>query len=47
MNIDDVIKEADEFLAEYPLSSDPQNENRQNALQLKDWLDAYNNFRYD
>ena len=47
VNIDEIIKNADEFLAEYQLGSDPQNENRQNALQLKDWLDAYNNFKCD
>jgi len=43
MDVDEVIKDANEFLTEYPLGSDPQNENRQNALQLKDLLDAYNN----
>ena len=47
LNIDEVIEDADEFLEEYPLGSDPQDENRQNALELKDWLDAYNNSKCD
>jgi hypothetical protein len=47
LDIDEVIDEADEFLAGYPLGSDPQDENRQNALYLKDWLDAYNNSKCD
>lgn len=46
-NIDEIIEDADKFLAEYPLGSDPQNASRQNALQLKDWLDAYNNCQCD
>lgn len=44
VNIDEVIEDSDEFLTEYTFGSDPQDENRQNALQLKDLLDAYNNF---
>lgn len=47
VNIDVVIEDADEFLAEYPVGSDPQDESRQNALQLKDWLDSYNNSKCD
>jgi hypothetical protein len=47
MDVDKTITDADEFLAEHPLGSDPQNESRQNALQLKDWLDAYNNSQCD
>jgi len=47
VDIDEVIEDADEFLAEYPLGSDPKDENRQNALQLKDLLDAYNNSKCD
>ncbi|UCH32398.1 MAG: DUF11 domain-containing protein [Candidatus Bathyarchaeota archaeon] len=47
INIDEVIEDADEFLLEYPLGSDPQDEARQNALKLKDWLDAYNNSECD
>lgn len=47
MDIDEVIEDAYAFLAEYPLGSDPQGENRQNALQLKDMLDAYNNSKFD
>jgi len=43
VDVDIVVEDADEFLAEYPIGSDPQDESRQNALQLKDWLDAYNN----
>jgi len=47
VDIDEVIEDADEFLAEYPLGSDPQDENRQIALRLKDLLDAYNNSKCD
>jgi hypothetical protein len=47
VNIDEIIEDADKFLAEHPLGSDPQSENRQDALQLKDWLDAYNNSKCD
>lgn|GEM_PF-2406555 len=47
LNIDDVISDADAFLANYPVGSDPQGDNRQAALQLKDILDAYNNSEYD
>jgi hypothetical protein len=47
LDIDEVIDDADEFLAGYPLGSDPQDENRQNALYLKDWLEAYNNSKCD
>lgn len=42
-NIDDVIENTDAFLAAHPLGSDPQGDARQQALQLKDMLDAYNN----
>jgi len=47
VNIDEVIDDADKFLFEYPLGSNPQDENRQNALHLKDLLDAYNNSKCD
>jgi hypothetical protein len=47
VSVDEVIEDADEFLMKYPLGSDPQDENRQNALQLKDLLDAYNNSKCD
>jgi len=47
VDIDEVIEDADEFLMEYPIGCDPQDEKRQNALQLKDLLDAYNNFECD
>jgi len=43
INIDDVIENTDSFLATHPLGSDPQGDARQQALQLKDILDAYNN----
>jgi len=47
VDIDEIIEDADEFLTEYPLGSAPQDEKRQNALQLKDLLDAYNNSKCD
>lgn len=47
VDVDEVIEDADGFLTEYSLGSDPQNESRQNALQLKDLLDAYNNSKCD
>jgi len=47
VNIDDVIKNTDSFLAMHPLGSDPQGDTRQQALQLKDMLDAYNNSECD
>jgi len=43
INIDDVIENADSFLATHHLCSDPRGDARQQALQLKDMLDAYNN----
>lgn len=43
IDIDDVIENADSFFATHPLGSDPQGDARQQALQLKDILDAYNN----
>jgi len=42
-NIDEVIDEADSFLESYPIGSNPRGEARQEALQIKDLLDAYNN----
>ena len=47
MNVDEIIEDADEFLAEHPLGSNPQDGNRQNGLQLKDWLDRYNNYKFN
>ena len=47
VDIDKAIEDADEFLMEYPVGSNPQNEKRENALQLKDLLDAYNNSECD
>jgi len=43
VNIDDVISDADSFLVNHPLGSDPRGEDRETALWLKDLLDAYNN----
>ena len=43
INIDDVISEADSFLMDHPLGSDPRYSDRETALWLKDLLDAYNN----
>ncbi len=43
MDIEEVIEEADAFLETYPLGSDPRGDVRQEALQIKDLLDAYNN----
>jgi hypothetical protein len=42
-NIDDIISRADAFLVKHPYGSNPQGEDRQKALGLKDILDAYNN----
>lgn len=47
MDIDGIIDEADSFLESYPLGSDPQGDARQEALQIKDLLDAYNNSECD
>ncbi len=47
VDIDEIIEDADEFLTEHPVGTGPQGETRQTALQLKDWLDAYNNFNCD
>jgi hypothetical protein len=44
INIDDIISDADTFLTNHPIGSNPQGEDRQTALRLKDILDAYNNF---
>ena len=43
VDIDDVIADADSFLIDHPLGSDPRCEDRETALWLKDILDAYNN----
>ena len=43
INIDEIIDEADSFLENYPLGSDPWGDARQEALEIKDLLDAYNN----
>ncbi|MEM1589444.1 MAG: hypothetical protein QW175_03390 [Candidatus Bathyarchaeia archaeon] len=45
VNIDDVIFDADAFLTENPIGSNPQGEDRQTALILKDILDAYNDIK--
>ena len=43
IDIDEVIEEADSFLKSHPLGSDPRGDERQEALRIKDLLDAYNN----
>lgn len=43
INIDEVISDADSFLIDHPLGSDPRYDDRETALWLKDLLDAYNN----
>jgi uncharacterized repeat protein (TIGR01451 family) len=45
VNIDDTIEEADDFLIEFPIGSDPKGDDRLTALYLKSILDAYNNLR--
>jgi hypothetical protein len=47
IDIDKTIEEADAFLEDYPLGSDPRGDARQEALQIKDLLDAYNNSKCD
>lgn len=47
INIDEIIDEADHFLESYPLGSDPRADARQEALEIKDLLDAYNNSGYN
>jgi len=43
LNIEDIISDADMFLTNHPIGSNPLNGDRQTALHLKDMLDAYNN----
>ena len=43
LNIDNVISDADDFLATHTVGSNPSGDDRQVALKLKDTLDAYNN----
>jgi hypothetical protein len=43
VNIDTVIVDVDVFLGHYPLGANPRGDTRQEALSLKDLLDAYNN----
>ncbi len=43
IDIDEIIEEADSFLKSHPLGSDPRGDERQEALRIKDLLDAYNN----
>ena len=47
VDIAEVISDADVFLGEHPIGSNPQDDDRQAALQLKDILDAYNNSECD
>ena len=42
-SIQQVVDNADAFLAEHPPGSDPKGRDRNDALDLKDLLDAYNN----
>lgn len=42
-DINEIIEEADSFLKSHPLGSDPRGDERQEALRIKDLLDAYNN----
>ena len=42
VNIDRVIFNANNFLSRYPLGANPRGDARQEALSLKDMLDAYN-----
>jgi len=46
-NIDEITDDADSFLESYPLGSDPRGDARQEALEIKDLLDAYNNSGYN
>ena len=43
INVDTVIVNAKIFLSRYPLGTNPRGNARQEALGLKDMLDAYNN----
>jgi hypothetical protein len=45
VDIDDITEEADDFLIEFPIGSNPKGDERLTALCLKDILDAYNNLR--
>ncbi len=47
LSIDDIIEEADTFLTNHSIGSDPRGEDREVALQLKNTLDAYNNSECD
>jgi len=42
-NVDSVMDKANSFLCQYPFGTNPRGDARQEALQLKDLLDAYNN----
>ncbi len=42
-SIEDTINEADEFLIDHPLGSNPRGKDRSDALELKDTLDNFNN----
>lgn len=47
LNIDGAISDADAFLTNHPIGSEPKGDDRKVALQLKDILDAYNNSECD
>ena len=42
-SIQQVVDDANAFLTEHPPGSDPKGRDRNDALDLKDLLDAYNN----
>jgi len=42
-SISDTIDEADDFLIEHPLGSNPRGKDRSYALEIKDLLDCFNN----
>jgi uncharacterized repeat protein (TIGR01451 family) len=44
VNVDRVIGNSEDFLSRHPFESNPRGDARKDALQLKDWLDAYNNY---
>lgn len=44
LDVDEVIGDSEAFLSKYPFESNPRGDARKDALQLKDWLDAYNNY---
>jgi hypothetical protein len=45
VDVDEVIGDSEDFLSEHPFESNPRGDARKDALQLKDWLDTYNNYK--